>query len=197
MAVAASTPFQMFPMADTFALALLKSRYRVPLPRVRVLLPAVVALPRSTVPPVIITVGVFPVAPVAPLIVVLWAVRLPEVIKIAELFPERLIAPPFNVVVPPFRINPLLSVPDDIRAPLWIVVVPDTIPVVIVVVPLFTINEPSVPPVWFRLTDVMVFPVMVPPEILADPPVADRDLITPSLIVSKPLDDTSPSELLA
>ena len=70
-------------------------------------------------------------------------------------------------------------------------------PDVIVVVPLFTINEPSVPPVWFTLTDVMVFPVMVPPEILADPPVAVRDLITPSLIVSKPLDDTSPSELLA
>ena len=84
MAVAASTPFQTFPMAETLALALLKSRYRVPLPRVSVLLPDVVALPRSTVPPVIITVGVLPVEPVAPLIVVLWAVRLPEVIKTAE-----------------------------------------------------------------------------------------------------------------
>ena len=84
MAVAASTPFQTLPIAETFALALLKRRYRVPFPKVRVLLPAVVALPRSTVPPVIITVGVLPVEPVAPLIVVLWAVRLPEVIKTVE-----------------------------------------------------------------------------------------------------------------
>ena len=169
----------------------------MPFPKVRVLLPAVVALPRSTVPPVIITVGVLPVAPVAPLIVVLWAVRLPPLTKTAELFPERLIVPPFNVAVPPFRIIPLLSVPDETRAPLWIVVVPETIPVVIVVVPPFTINVPSVPPVWLRLTDVIVFPVMVPPEILADPLAGDRDLTTPLLMVSKPLDVTSPSELLA
>ena len=106
MAVVASTPFQTFPMAETLALALLKSRYRVPLPRFKVLLPAEVALPRLTVPPVIITVGVFPVAPVEPLIVVLWAVKLPPLTTTAELFPERLIVPPVITVVPPFRIKP-------------------------------------------------------------------------------------------
>ena len=108
-----------------------------------------------------------------------------------------MIVPPFNVVVPPFRINPLLSVPDETRAPLWIVVVPETIPVVMVVVPPFTINVPSVPPVWLRLPDVMVFPVMVPPEILADPLAGESDLTTPLPMVSKPLDVRSPRLLLA
>ena len=117
MAVAASTPFQTFPMADTFALALLKSRYRVPFPRVNVLLPAEVVLPRLTVPAVIITVGVLPVAPVAPLIVVLRTVSLPLFTTTDELLPVRLIVPPLMLAIPVVSCNPSLRLPDDVRLP--------------------------------------------------------------------------------
>ena len=57
----------------------------------------------------------------------------------------------------------------------------------------FTIRPLSVPPVRFRLTEVVVFPeIIVPPEILADPPTAFSVVRLPLLIVRMPLDVTLP-----
>ena len=83
----------------------------------------------------------------------------------AELFPVRLTVPPLKVAVPLVNSKPSLRTPVDVRAPLLTVVVPPTIPPLLIAV---------VPPVRLAKPVILATLVTVPPDcvrFVAVPPV--------------------------
>ena len=116
--------------------------------------------------------------------------------------------PPIRFVVPAVAIEPIVPAEmlavamlatvrlprliAESRVPAVTLALPLKVPAERFEVPPFTIRPLSVPPVWFRLTDVVVLPETVPPEILADPPTAFNESSVPLLMVRMPLDVTLP-----
>ena len=96
------------------------------------------------------------------MIVVFWAVSVPLLTTMAELLQVRLTVPPLKVAVPLVNSKPSLRTPVDVRAPLLTVVVPPTIPpLLMAVVPPVRLAKPmifatlvTVPPDWVRLAAV-------------------------------------------